>query len=46
MGFVAFLAADMPADASNAEHAAWWAWILCGAVAVTCMVAGLSLIHI
>lgn len=40
MGFVAFLAADMPADASNAEHAAWWAWVLCGAVAITCMVAG------
>lgn len=36
MGSVAFLAAD----SADARHTAWWAWVLCGLLAIGCIAAG------
>ena len=36
MGSVALFAADT----ANARHTAWWAWVLCGLVAIGCIAAG------
>lgn len=36
MGSVALFAAD----SAEAQHTAWWAWVLCGVVAVACIAAG------
>lgn len=36
MGSVALFAAD----SADARHAAWWAWVLCGLLAIGCIAAG------
>ena len=36
MGSVAFLAAD----STDARYTAWWAWVLCGLLAIGCIAAG------